>query len=455
MKALSPVDQLFLLLERRNQPMHVGGLLLLRPPAGEPNFLNDMLERVRREIHAQPPFNQKLVWRLGVWFWQEDAEFDLEAHLQHISLPKPGRIRELLSLVSKLHGNLMDRAKPLWEVYIIDGIEDGRVAMYMKIHHSLVDGVACMRMLQKALSDDPNARDVVPFWAVKTPERRSRAVAGVSHMVAQSVLMVRDQIATVPTVARELWRSVISRKKDPGHVSISQAPKTLFNQRISASRRFAAQSWGLQRMKDVAHKHGVTLNDVVLAMCGGALRRYLKEMQALPSRPLIAMVPVSLRKDDSTAGNQVALLLANLGTHVADPLERLSIVAASVKSSKDRFANMNQAEIMNYVATMMGLNGLNMVTGLAPSWQAFNIVVSNVPGPKHTLYFNGAQVEGVYPVSLLLDGQAMNITLNSYANKLEFGILACRRTVPHMQRLLQHLEDGLTELEQMPARSPG
>ena len=454
MKALSPADQLFLWLERRNQPMHVGGLLLMRPPKGEPDFLQEMEARVRQAVQAQPPFNQRLVGRFGFWFWREDHEFDLDAHLVHISLPKPGRIRELLSLVSKLHGNLMDRAKPLWEVYIIDGIEDGRVAMYVKIHHALVDGVACMRMLQKAMSEDPNARDVQPFWMMKTKRRSvDSAPAGLGGLLANISGAVGEQLATVPTVARELMRSIQSRRRDPDHVTISQAPKTIFNQRISASRRFAAQSWSLPRMKAVAEKHGVTLNDVVLAMCGGALRNYLKEMQELPEKPLIAMVPVSLRKDDSIEGNQIALLLANLGTHVADPVKRLQVVAGSVKSSKDRFNNMSQTEIMNYVATVMGANGLNMLTGLVPSWQAFNVVISNVPGPKSTLYFNGAEVEGVYPVSLLLDGQAMNITLNSYANKLEFGVLACRRTVPHMQRLLTDLETALSDMEQAPAEA--
>jgi diacylglycerol O-acyltransferase / wax synthase len=244
-----------------------------------------------------------------------------------------------------------------------------------------------------------------------------------------------------------VMKSIRARKSDPDYVSVFQAPKTIFNQRVSGARRFAAQSFSLARIKAAGKKHDATLNDAVLAMCASAVRRYLLDLDALPKKPLIAMVPVSLRKDDSESGNQVALVLANLGTHIADPMERLDTIVRSVQNSKERFARMSQGEIMAYLGVVMAAHGVNMVLGINPGWQAFNLVISNVPGPKDVRYYNGARVDGLYPVSIVIDGSALNITLNSYAKNLEFGVIGCRRTLPHLQKLLQYLEDGLAELE--------
>lgn len=448
MKALTPNDQMFLWLERRNQPMHVGGLQIMVPPAEDgPDFVARLSERVRQFTGAQPPFSQRLVKKLGRWYWTEDKDFDLELHFRHLALPQPGRIRELLTLVSKLHSNLLDRERPMWELYLIEGIEGGRIALYSKIHHALVDGIAAMRMLQRAMSEDPQARDVIPLWAQPPRKREKAPTPGPLAALGAVLGEARDQISTLPKVAKELYTSVQDARKNPDYVSVFQAPRSIFNQRISGSRRFAAQSWDLDRIRAAGKTHSATLNDVVLAMCASALRRYLLELEALPAKPLIAMVPMSLRRDDSDSGNQVAMILANLATHLEDPVERLNAIRRSVKTSKDRFSKMNQKEIINYLTAVMAPSGLNMVTGIAPKWQSFNVIISNVPGPKNTLYFNGARLEGMYPVSIVLDGFALNITLNSYVDKLEFGLIACRRTLPHMQRLLDHLEQGLQELE--------
>jgi diacylglycerol O-acyltransferase len=255
----------------------------------------------------------------------------------------------------------------------------------------------------------------------------------------------------MPKVLKELVGAARARVKDPDHVSVFQAPRSILNQRISGSRRFAAQSYSFKRMRTAGKALGATVNDMALAMVASALRRYLLELDALPEKPLIAMVPVSTRKDDSDSGNQVAMVLANLGTHLADPAERLGAILRSMKDSKERFSRMSQLEVMNYLAVVMAASSLNMATGLVPTWQAFNVVVSNVPGPKKTLYFNGARMEGTYPVSIVLDGQALNITLTSYGEDMEVGLIACRRTLPSMQKLLQYLEDALVELEDLAA----
>ena len=449
MRPVGLQDQGFLWLERRNQPMHVAGLQLVTPPKDDPAWLERMVDLAKNATTAHPPFNQRLVRRGGMWFWDEDREFDVESHFHHLSLPAPGRIRELLALVSKLHGNLMDRTKPLWEMYLISGLEDGRVALYSKIHHALVDGVAANRMLMRQMSEDPTQRDIVPLWAMERKKRESDADAvktGPFAVLAQGVAMAKQQLFAVPKVARELFSTVRARK-DPDQVSAFQAPRSILNQRISGARRFAPQSYSFKRMRAAGKALGATVNDVALAMCSAALRRYLKELDALPDKPLVAMVPVSLRRDDSDSGNQVAMVLANLATDVDDPRERLGAIVRSMENSKERFSRMNQLEILNYLAVVMAPSGINMATGLAPTWQAFNVVVSNVPGPKKTLYYNGARMDGTYPLSIVLDGQALNITLTSYGDDMEIGLTACRRTLPNMQKLLQYLEDALVELE--------
>jgi len=445
------MDQTFLWVERRNQPMHVGGLQLITPPPdAPPDFVQKIGERIRDSTVVVPPFNQRLVQRFGAWFWTEDEDFDLEAHVRVLALPRPGRIRELLALVSQLHSNHLDRARPLWEYYIIDGVEGGRLAVYTKIHHAMVDGMAAMRMLMKSMSEDPAARKLPAIWAKpleSSGDKADGAGAPRQGPLAALVQAARAQIGGVPFVARELYGKFREARAKGDLASGFVAPRSILNQRVTASRRFAAQSYSLERIRAAGKTHAATVNDVVLAMCGSALRAYLRELDALPERSLVAMVPVSMRRDDTASGNQVAMLLATLGTDLADPRERLETIKASVQESKDRYAKMTPEQIVAYSGLLAAPSNLSVATGLAPRFQAYNVTISNVPGPKKPLYWNGARLDGTYPVSIVADGQALNITLNSYVDKMEFGITACRRALPHIQRLLDHLEQGLTELE--------
>jgi len=447
MKALSAPDQMFLWLEKRHQPMHVGGLFLARPPKGAPkDFLHKLGEAMRAATTPTPPFDKQLTRKFGAWFWEVDEQFDIEHHFRHLALPRPGRIRELLALVSQLHAAPLDRERPLWECYLIDGVEDGRFAIYTKIHHALVDGIAAMRLVQRALSQDPEGVDRPPPWAIPQTKREkaaSEGMGGIGHLIA----LAGSHLSSVPKVTRELARTVREARSDDTDKPSLRAPECILNQRITGSRRFAAQSYSLERIRAVGREHDATVNDVVLAMCASALRRYLLDLDALPNKPLIAMVPMSLRQDDTAAGNQVAMFLANLGTNLEDPAERLLVIKRSIAAEKKRYARMTPGEILTYAAALLGPAGLNFLTGAAPKWQAFNIVISNVPGPKRPLYFHGAEIEGMYPVSIVIDGQALNITITGYCDKLEFGIIACRRTLPRIQRLLEYLELGLAELE--------
>lgn len=450
MKALSPADQLFLWLEKRQQPMHVAGLQLFEfPEDAGPRYIRDLVEQMRSFDEPQKPFNQNLVNRLGQYFWDDDKYFDLDHHFRHRALPKPGRIRELLSYVSSAHSNLMDRSRPLWEVHLIEGVQGRRFAMYTKVHHALFDGIAAMRMGSKALSTDPTMRDLPPVWAMKPVRKPAQALSPVqlASEAAKATGAFSTQLATMPKVLSEIYK--VSRKstRNPDFVSFLQAPDCILNDHITGSRRFAAQSWPIGRFQAVAKVFGATLNDVVLAVCGSALRNYLISLHALPDKPLIAMVPVSLRRDDSSEGNQIAMILANLGTEVADPSLRLERVMASVKEAKARYKSMTPAEILNYTALMMAPAGVGLITGLKTGVRPFNVIISNVPGPKEPLYWNGARLTGQYPVSIPVDQVALNITLTSYVDQFEFGLTACRRTLPSMQRLLDYLENGLRELE--------
>jgi diacylglycerol O-acyltransferase len=449
MKPLSPMDAMFLWMEHRRQPMHVGGLQLYSPPAGaSSDFIRELVESFREHTQAQAPFNLRPHFKLGHWFWEEDEEFELDYHLRHSALPRPGRIRELLSLVSRLHGTLMDRSRPLWELHLIEGLADGRVAVYVKVHHAMFDGVAASRMLQNWLSEDP-AETKLPVWA-EPPRRRtarqSALPAAAGRLLQPLFEAVRAGRDIVPGIGSGLWE-VVRSAQPTADAQPFHAPATMFNVKISGSRRFAAQSYSIGRLKKLGKRHGATLNDVSLAICAGALRKYLQSHDALPDKPLIAMVPVSIRAEGQEGGNQVSMILANLATNVADPLRRLQLIMQSASQGKQRIAKMSRLQQMAHAAAMTTPLGATMLTGQAGKHPIFNVVISNVPGPKNPLYLNGIRLDETYPVSIPFDYAALNITLNGCCDHLGFGYTACRRSVPGLQRMLDYTEESLRELE--------
>ena len=451
MKALSPVDQVFLWLEKRQQPMHVGGLQLFSFPEDAPDdYVAQLADQLREETIVTPPFDRRLGSRFGQPVWVEDEQLDLEHHFRFEALPTPGRVRELLSFVSAEHSHLMDRERPMWEFHLIEGLKDRQFAVYTKVHHSLVDGVSAMRLFQRMLSQDPEQRNMPPIWSLPRRSRSGDDDEGpsmwrnVAHLLGES----GKQLGTIPAVTKALLNTVNRARKDPAYDSIFHAPRCVLNGKITGSRRFAAQSYDLKRIRAVCTAFGTTVNDVVMTMCATALRTYLMNQDALPEKPLVAMVPVSLRTDDSSGGNQVGIILASLGTHLNDAGERLRYIHDDVKTAKERYATMSPEEILNYTALLLAPASFNLLTGLAPKWQTFNVVISNVPGPKEPSYWNGARLEGMYPVSIAMDRIALNMTLTSYCDQVEFGLIGCRRTLPSLQRMLDYLEEGLTELEQ-------
>lgn len=455
MKALSPLDQLFLWAERRQQPMHVGGLMLFSfPESAGPSHVTRLAEYLREYKVPQPPFSSRLVQKYGRYYWHYDKQFDLEHHFRHEALPKPGRIRELLTSVSAEHSNLMDRKRPLWECHLIEGVRGKRFALYTKVHHAMIDGVSAMRMLVRALNEDDSVRNMPPFWAIQPNPYHHKQLSPelTIYRHLRTFLRAGKQAVTLPNIMKEAAHSFVqevSQKEGIGsdYVSIFQAPTSILNQSITGSRRFAAQSYSIERLKKIAKAFDATLNDIILAVCGSALRDYLISQNGLPNKPLIALVPVSTRQDDSIGGNEVAGILANLGTHIADPQNRLMIIKASVEQAKKRYESMSSSEMLNYTAMKMLPALLHMATGALPRCQAFNVIISNVPGPKKPLFWNGAQLQGTYPISVPVNQIALNITTVSYVDQMEFGLTACRRSLPSMQRMLDYIENGIRELE--------
>jgi diacylglycerol O-acyltransferase len=465
---MSPTDSAFLLAESREHPMHVGSLQLFQPPDGATALdVRAMFDAAIARDQVAPLFQKRArrsLSSLGQWGWELDTEFDLEHHVRRNALPQPGRVLELLALCSRLHSSLLDRHRPLWEVHLIEGLDDGRYAMYFKVHHALVDGVSALRLLSRILSEDPDRRDMPPPWALdgrpartKTndagrgsePAPRSSSVRSALDTAARSALdTVGEAAGLVPALARTLSRGL---SEQSGALSFS-APKTMLNVPITGARRFAAQSWPMERIRQVGKASETTVNDVVLAMCSGALRGYLQSLGELPDAPLIAMVPVSLHTADSLAadggGNAVAAVMCNLGTHLEDPALRLQTVHDSMVEGKESLRGLSQIQIIAMSA--IGMSPLLLLPLLRLNGVVrppFNLVISNVPGPRKPMYWNGARLDGLYPLSIPLDGQALNITCTSYSDEIAFGLTGCRRTVPHLQRLLGHLDDELAALE--------
>ncbi|MGJ8687781.1 MAG: WS/DGAT domain-containing protein, partial [Spongiibacteraceae bacterium] len=301
----------------------------------------------------------------------------------------------------------------------------------------------------RSLSEDPNERAMPPTW-VRAPKARDRA-ATLAHPVSPlNTLMhsLEANVRIVPGAVRGALDILRRSRRNPADASPYQAPPTILNVPITSSRRFAAQSYPLARIKAVSEASGGTINDVALAMCAGALRDYLLSQNALPEAPLITMVPVSVRAADSPeGGNQVSVILANLATDIADPAKRLQAIMASTHRAKQRMAQMSRVEQMAYAAAALSPMPVTSMLGLDRIRPAFNVVISNVPGPRKPLYWNGAKLDEAYPVSIPIDGQALNITLTSYVDQLAFGYTACRRSVPSMQRLLDFTEQALDQLE--------
>ena len=462
---LGPLDQMFIYGETPSSKMHVAGLLPFTPPKdAPPDYLRQLIDEARRrDIVA--PWNRKLAHpRLQfspVHSWVTDDDFDFDYHVRRSALASPGDERELGILVSRLHSNHLDLTRPPWEIHVIEGLEGGRFALYLKIHHALVDGYSVMRMLARSLSTDPSSQDTRMLFNMPTPApARDDTPRGSANPLTSGLrtlssigAAVMGGVSSTVDLTTALVNTQLRRDGDYAQIAGSvQAPHSILNARISRNRRFATQQYEFGRLKALGSRHGATLNDVALAVIGGGLRRFLSEIGELPDRSLVAFLPVNVRpKGDEGGGNAVGAILAAMGTDIADPVERLMSITASTRASKAQLQSMSTTAILAYSAALLAPAGVQIagaLTGVRPPWPyTFNLCVSNVPGPREPLYFNGSRLEATYPVSIPIHGMALNITLQSYADTINFGFVGCRDTLPHLQRLAVYTGDALDELE--------
>jgi WS/DGAT/MGAT family acyltransferase len=448
---------MFLYGETREVMMHVAGLMPFAPPPDwTPEQMRFLMDEIREGVQVEKPWNVRLrspdMLRSPLQAWVDDDEVDVDYHVRRSALPRPGDERELGILVSRLHANSLDFHRPPWEVHLIEGLEGGRFAMYAKVHHALVDGYTAMRILANALTTDPDDRTRPLFFAIppRVKEKAEPEPAGEDGGVHFTELLaaVRAQYGTGKTVVKALM-NVISGDRNKDLVSPLQAPKCVLNARISRNRRFATQKVATARVRAVANAIGGTVNDVVLGLCSSALRRYLSELEHLPDKPLVAMLPVAIRaQGDAGGGNAVGAILASLATDVEDPQKRLETIVESTKVAKAQLQGMSPAAILSYSAMLVAPAMMQMLPITSGKVRpTFNVVISNVPGPDEHLYFRGARLEGSFPVSIPVHGQALNITCSSYAGSVCFGFTGCRDTVPHLQRIAVYCGEALDEYE--------
>jgi diacylglycerol O-acyltransferase / wax synthase len=462
---LNPLDASWLYTESRETPMHVGALMLFKlPKNATADFLRELMAEFRTHRQFEAPWNRKLkssILKSPVHYWIEDDEIDLEAHLRHTALPWPGGERELGEAIARMHSQPLDLSRPPWECTLIEGLEDGRFAMYMKMHHSLIDGVSGMKLLQRLMSAEPEkSLSMPPFWATglssrkgaeAKPERDTKAPTFANAM-AGAIEALRGQVGTLPQLLLAFGKMLrVTNDVDTDLRIPFGAPGATINGRVRAKRRFATQQFSMARMKTLAEAAGCTLNDLVLAICGGALRRFLDDSGDLPEGALTAGIPVSVRpKDDDSTGNSITFIIATLGTDVEDPLERLAAISASVQAAKSHVQSLPRAAMTQYTIALMAPTILGLLTGLGGRTRpVFNITISNVPGPDKPLYFRGAELLANYPVSVVTHGQALNITCQSYAGNMAFGFTGCHSTLPHMQRIAVYTGEAFEELERL------
>jgi WS/DGAT/MGAT family acyltransferase len=332
----------------------------------------------------------------------------------------------------------------MWEAHLIEGLQDGRYAVYTKYHHSLMDGVSALRLMQRAFTPDPHDDEVRVPWSLGPRKRSGRGQQ--SSLLDRVGRTAGSALAFAPSTLKLARAALLEQQLTLPF----RAPRSMFNVRIGGARRVAAQSYSLERIKAVKSATGATINDVVLAMSAGALRAYLIDQNALPDAPLTAMVPVNLRKDDDDrGGNNVGTFLCNLATDLDDPAKRLETISASIRETKEVFWQLPPVQQLALSAFNIGGLFFGLIPGyLSAGSPPFNIVISNVStGNPDQLYWRGARLDGNYPLSIPLDGQAVNITVTNNAGNLDFGLVGCRRSVPHLQRMLGHLEAALKDLE--------
>ncbi len=461
MKPLDPLEAAMMTAELVSNPMHVGAVLILSPPADAgPNYVDKLHSaalggdesidpRLRRFPHCGVDTG-------GLWVWRDMDTVDLKQHCQRRTVSSGGD--GFWRLIGELDALRLDRSRPMWMSYLIDGLEDGRFAFYIKVHHTVVDGVAGFRMIAGALSADPQQRSMPPFYADRRDE--STAQAPSSGLLSRLVAPIRSLVGTAASgvgLIEHVVTGELSTVFDSlvGHATVLPfgAPYTRFNGRLGPERAVYAGSWATDRIHAVQRAAGVTANDVITAIVAGVMRRWLRDRGELPKQSLVATCPITVRSHEGDPsrdqhGNMFGLWLCPLGTNLNDPVARLDLIHRSMSEGKRWVAKRGSAASL---LTNAGSIAATVIFPLLPVTQkirtGYNLPISHVPGPRTEMYWNGAHVEEIYPVSTVYDGQALNVTTCSYADRVGIGYVAGAEVVPDIHTLIPLTEECLAELE--------
>src|SRR3954453_10232797 len=488
MRQLTSLDAQFLGVETARTFGHVSSFAVYDPstaPGGTLEIKN-ICRLVGERIHLLPPFRWKLVevpFGLDLPYWVEDPDFDLDFHIRESAVPPPGNDRQLAETVARIFSRPLDRSHPLWELYLIQGIEGGRVGVLTKVHHSMVDGVSGNEILSVLLDQSPEGRDIRPPDAHNAAERGpsdlemlGRGLLGLPRQPLRALRSIptalpnllalpgANAFPAVPTLERGvgLAKRLLGREDDPSMLEVTTArpPKTTFNGPVSPHRRFSFGSVSLDTVKRLKNEMGITVNDVVVALCATAVRDWLIERDELPDEPLVAMVPVSVRTDEErgTFGNRISMMVVPIPTDEPDPRARLMRTHELLRTAKERHkalpANLLTDATSFIPPAVAALAARTTVDVMGRTRPPLNLVVSNVPGPREPLFLAGAKLEVYYPVSVVIHGVGLNITVMSYCDHMDFGIVADREQVGDVRSLMDGCARALDELESVTCGKP-
>lgn len=485
MRQLTGLDASFLYMETKTQFGHVSGLSIYEPPSDHYEPFETIKARVADRMHLLEPLRRRLVevpLSLDHPYWIEDPDFDINYHFRHIAVPPPGGPQQLDELVAEIIARPIDRAHPLWEAYVIEGLEDGSFAFLVKLHHAAVDGASGVELVSLLLDSEPESaplsaepkqwsgeavptqgqvfgralRDLAlrPRTALRLQARilgaaadltRSRGLGGLADVA-------RKGLPGAPGRAlRKAIGSGYEERDETPELPDRPAPRTPFNHAITSQRNFVHRALSLGEVKAIKNKLGVTVNDVVMAVCAGGLRRYLLAHEELPDDPLIAMVPVSTRtgSEDRKWTNRVSGLTCALPTHLEDARDRINFVNEAMNRAKENFSAI-PADILTdftqFSPPAVAARASRMATRMRIADRVnppINLVISNVPGPRHPLYLAGARLQHYYPVSTITEGIGLNITVQSYIDELDFGLVACSELVPDLEDMMNFIAEEL------------
>jgi diacylglycerol O-acyltransferase len=462
MQRLTGLDATFLYMETPNIHMHVASTAVFDPSTVPGGYsFEGVKQLVEERLPLLPPFRRvikSIPFELHHPLWLEDPHFDLDYHVRRAALPAPGGPIELAEFAAEVMSRPLDRTRPLWEMYVVEGLENGMIATVTKVHHSAIDGVSGAELTVNLLDLQPEPAPVpepeTPWAPDKIPSDIELVGYAISSLIRQPVLGVKAIRRTVETVLNTRRRN---RQPDitppPGYFS---APRTSINCSITPWRRFAFTEVSLDDIKMVKNALGGTVNDVVLALCSGALRAYFTERGETLDSALQAMVPISVRTEDQkgTMGNQVSSLLVSLASDIDDPVERLHAISQGTTGAKDQEKAIGAATLTSdwaeFAAPALAARAARLYsrTKIADRTRPlFNVTISNVPGPNFPLYSAGARMVAMYPMGPIMDGGALNITVMSYMGSVYFGLVADRDAVPQVWDIARHVDNALVDLK--------